>query len=49
VSRRIWNEESLDFLKFLRRKDWKDLPVMMLSTEAAGMVVDKGMSIGADA
>jgi len=39
---------GLDFLEFLRRrKDWKDLPVVMLSTEAADLMVDKAMAIGA--
>jgi two-component system, chemotaxis family, chemotaxis protein CheY len=41
---------GLDFLEFLRRrKEWKDLPVVMLSTEAADVTVDKAMAIGADA
>jgi len=41
---------GLDFLEFLRRrKDWKDLPVVMLSTEAADVTVDRAMAIGADA
>ena len=41
---------GLDFLEFLRRrKDFKDLPVVMLSTEAADVMVDKAMAIGADA
>ena len=41
---------GLDFLEFLRRrKDWKDLPVVMLSTEAADIMVDKAIAIGADA
>jgi len=40
---------GLDFLEFLRRKNWKDLPVVMLSTEAADVMVDKAMAIGADA
>jgi CheY-like chemotaxis protein len=41
---------GLDFLEFLRRrKDLKDLPVVMLSTEAADVMVDKAMAIGADA
>jgi CheY-like chemotaxis protein len=41
---------GLDFLEFLRRrKDWKDLAVVMLSTEAADVMVDKAMAIGADA
>ncbi|HVM71803.1 MAG TPA: response regulator [Anaerolineales bacterium] len=41
---------GLDFLEFVRRrKDWIDLPVIMLSTEAADVTVDKAMAIGADA
>jgi CheY-like chemotaxis protein len=41
---------GIDFLEFLRRrKDMKDLPVVMLSTEAADVMVDKAMAIGADA
>jgi CheY-like chemotaxis protein len=41
---------GLDFLEFLRRRsDFKDLPVVMLSTEAADVTVDKAMAIGADA
>jgi DNA-binding response OmpR family regulator len=41
---------GLDFLEFLRRREeWKDLPVVMLSTEAADVTVDKAMAIGADA
>ena len=41
---------GLDFLEFLRRRtDLKDLPVVMLSTEAADVTVDRAMAIGADA
>jgi two-component system chemotaxis response regulator CheY len=41
---------GLDFLEFLRRcKEWKDLPVVMLSTEAADVMIDKAFTIGADA
>jgi len=41
---------GIDFLEFLRRRaEWKSLPVVMLSTEAADVMVDKAMSIGADA
>jgi DNA-binding response OmpR family regulator len=41
---------GLDFLEFLRRrKDMQDLPVVMLSSEAADVMVDKAMAIGADA
>ena len=40
---------GLDLLEFLRRRaDWKDLPVIMLSTEAADVTVDKAMKLGAD-
>jgi two-component system chemotaxis response regulator CheY len=41
---------GLDFLKFIRgRPEMKDLPVVMLSTEAADVIVDKALAIGADA
>lgn len=40
---------GLDMLEFLRRRaEWKDLPVIMLSTEAADVTVDKAMALGAD-
>ena len=40
---------GLDMLEFLRRrKEWKDLPVIMLSSEAADVMVDKAMHLGAD-
>jgi CheY-like chemotaxis protein len=40
---------GLDMLEFLRhRKEWKDLPVIMLSSEAADIMVDKAMQLGAD-
>ena len=40
---------GLDLLEFIRRrKEWKDLPVIMLSSEAADVMVDKAMEIGAD-
>ncbi|MCE9644937.1 MAG: response regulator [Chloroflexi bacterium] len=40
---------GLDMLEFLRRrKEWKDLPVIMLSSEAADVTVDKAMLLGAD-
>jgi two-component system chemotaxis response regulator CheY len=40
---------GLDLLEFIRRrKEWKDLPVIMLSSEAADVTVDKAMRIGAD-
>jgi CheY-like chemotaxis protein len=41
---------GLDLLEFIRRrKDFMDLPVVMLSTEAADVMVDKAITIGADA
>ena len=40
---------GLDLLEFLRRNQaWKRLPVVMLSSEAADVTVDKAMAIGAD-
>ncbi len=40
---------GLDMLEFVRRrKEWKHLPVIMLSSEAADVMVDKAMQIGAD-
>ena len=40
---------GLDLLEFLRRRsEWKDLPIIMLSSEAADVTVDKALQIGAD-
>ena len=40
---------GLDVLEFLRRrKEWKDLPIIMLSSEAAESMVDKTLQMGAD-
>lgn len=40
---------GLDMLEFVRRrKEWNDLPIIMLSTEAADVTVDKAMTLGAD-
>jgi len=40
---------GLDLLEFLRRrKEWKDLPVVMLSSEAADVMVDRALEMGAD-
>ncbi|MDP2777183.1 MAG: response regulator [Anaerolineales bacterium] len=40
---------GLDILEFLRRrKVWIDLPVIMLSSEAADVMVDKALKLGAD-
>jgi CheY-like chemotaxis protein len=41
---------GIDFLEFLRhRKNSADIPVIMLSTEAADVMVDKALALGADA
>jgi CheY-like chemotaxis protein len=40
---------GLDLLEFLRRRsEWKDLPIVMLSSEAADVTVDEAMELGAD-
>lgn len=40
---------GIDFLEFLRhRKNTMNIPVVMLSTEAADVMVDKAMALGAD-
>jgi two-component system, chemotaxis family, chemotaxis protein CheY len=40
---------GLDMLEFLRRrKEWKDLPIIMLSSEAQDVTVDQAMHLGAD-
>ena len=41
---------GIDLLEFLRRREeWKDLPIVMLTTEAADVMMDKALEIGADA
>jgi two-component system chemotaxis response regulator CheY len=41
---------GLDMLEFVRRrKEWKNLPVIMLSSEAADVTIDQAMALGADA
>ena len=41
---------GLDMLEFLRRRpEWKDLPIIMLSSEAADVMVEKALKLGADA
>jgi CheY-like chemotaxis protein len=41
---------GMDFLEFLRhRGEWKSLPVVMLSSEAADVQVDAALGLGADA
>ena len=40
---------GLDLLEYLRRTaEWKNLPVIMLSSETADVVVDKALEMGAD-
>ena len=40
---------GLDMLEFLRRRpEWKKLPVIMLSSEAADVMVEKAMKLGAN-
>ena len=40
---------GLDMLEFIRRRtEWKNLPIVMLSTEAADVTIDKAMALGAD-
>jgi DNA-binding response OmpR family regulator len=41
---------GLDLLEFLRRRpEWKDLPIIMLSSESADSMVDQALKMGADA
>src|SRR5512143_3423646 len=41
---------GLDLLEFLRRrKEWKNLPILILSSEAEESTVDKALQLGADA
>ncbi len=40
---------GLDILEFVRRRSiWNNLPVVMLSTEASDVTVDKAIQLGAD-
>ena len=40
---------GLDMLEFLRRrKEWQQLPIIMLSSEAADNMVDKALQMGAN-
>jgi len=40
---------GLDMIEFLRRRpDSKHLPIVMLSSEAADVIVDKALALGAD-
>ena len=41
---------GIDMLEFLRRRqEWKTLPIIMLSSEAADVTVDQALALGADA
>lgn len=41
---------GLDLIEFLRRRpEWKDMPIVMLSSEAADTMIDKALARGADA
>lgn len=40
---------GLDLLEFIRRRqEWEQLPIVMLSTEAADVTVDQALALGAD-
>jgi DNA-binding response OmpR family regulator len=40
---------GLDMIEFLRRRpDTKELPIVMLSSEATDVIVDKALALGAD-
>ena len=40
---------GLDMLEFLRRRpEWKNLPIVMLSSESADSIVDRALELGAD-
>jgi two-component system chemotaxis response regulator CheY len=40
---------GLDMLEFLRRRsEWKELPIIMLSSESADNMVDRALQLGAD-
>lgn len=40
---------GLDLLEFLRRRpEWKELPIVMLSSETGDNIVDKALQLGAD-
>jgi CheY-like chemotaxis protein len=41
---------GIDLLEFLRRRnEWKDLPIIMLSSDASDSTIEKAIRIGADA
>jgi DNA-binding response OmpR family regulator len=40
---------GIDFLEYVRRNfEWRDLPIIILSTEAADVMIDKAIDLGAD-
>jgi CheY-like chemotaxis protein len=40
---------GLDLIEFLRRRpEWKEMPIVMLSSEAADTIIEKAMTAGAD-
>lgn len=40
---------GLDLLEFVRRRaEWRQVPILMLSTEAADVTVDRALELGAD-
>ena len=40
---------GLDLIEFLRRRpEWKDMPIVTLSSEAADTMIDKALRVGAD-
>ena len=41
---------GMDLLEFLRRRnEWKDLPIIMLSSETSDSTIEKALRMGADA
>lgn len=41
---------GLDLIEFLRRRpEWKEMPIVMLSSEAADTMVEEALNAGADA
>jgi two-component system chemotaxis response regulator CheY len=40
---------GLDLIEFLRRRpEWKEMPIIVLSSEAADTMIDKAIRLGAD-
>src|SRR5512142_1143979 len=40
---------GLDLIEFLRRRpEWKEMPIIVLSSEAADTMIDKALQFGAD-